>query len=645
MKKFIALLLCLVIVLSFPASATASELFSLQADGSSVEKTEILSKRDAYSKTYLLPDGSYQYVAYAEPVHYKDSNDTYVEIDNKITESVTKDGYKYTNASNSWNAYFAEKLSNSDAVMMTDGQHSISFCFPGQTGTEIVTRSTDIAKDKDLGYYSKLAADNRSVIYTDVVADVDIAYTVQAGLLKEDIILKSKDAPTSFKFRLNTGGLTIKTNNNTISLFDSNGKEIFSFAPLYMEDANGKRSDNVTMEYTSVKNGYEVTITADRSFLEAEDTAYPVVIDPSVMVTGSDVTFDTCVDEQYPTSNYYLSENLWTGGALGTNAMRTYIKFALPSDVYASQVTSAYIYLLKKDYQTPTIQAYRVASDWTPSAMTWNTRSYYSTESSSPTAVNTVGNWYGLDITSILTSWLAGTYPNYGVVLKEPSETNSSQKTKFYSSDAPSPNKPELVINYSGTNNVAQLIGVDATGHDHHSSLLSAQPSLEYIGYTVPSVHTGSFSNQQIKTYLDDNTNSLFISRSHGGYQAISGVQINTYIQIADNAFFFSNIDLTSLNLSNMDLVMFIACKTARGGKNGDNLPHQAVSQGAIAAIGFEENIYCADANAWLIQFARLMELHYSIASACTLLRTQGAFIGTGLDTVVVCGNENIILY
>lgn len=45
--------------------------------------------------------------------------------------------------------------------------------------------------------------------------------------------------------------------------------------------------------------------------------------------------------------------------------------------------------------------------------------------------------------------WLAGTYSNYGFLLKEPSETNSSQKTKFYSSDAPSPNKPELVIEYT----------------------------------------------------------------------------------------------------------------------------------------------------------------------------------------------------
>jgi len=59
MKKTIALLLCLVMVLSFPASATAAGSISAQSDGSVKEKTEVVSKRDAYSKTYLLPDGTY----------------------------------------------------------------------------------------------------------------------------------------------------------------------------------------------------------------------------------------------------------------------------------------------------------------------------------------------------------------------------------------------------------------------------------------------------------------------------------------------------------------------------------------------------------------------------------------------------------
>lgn len=449
MKKTVALLLCLILVLAFPASALATENTSAQSAGDVNEKTEVVSMRDTYSKTYLLPDGSYQYVAYAEPIHYKDSNDTFVEINNEIKESETRAEYKYTNTSNSWNAFFAEKLNSNDAVLITDGEHTISFAFPGQTGIGTATKSGTISKLSSSKYYEKIAADNRTVVYQNVVADVDIVYTVQYSILKEDIVLKSKAAPKIFKFRLNTNGLTVDEKDGTIALFDSEGNEVFTFAPLYMEDSNGKRSENVQLTCASIKNGYEITISADAAFLSAADTVYPVVIDPSVMVTGSNVTFDTCVDQEYPTSNYYLSENLWTGGALGTNAMRTYMKFTLPTGISASQVTSAYVNLLKKEHKTPTIRAYRVTSDWSSSAITWNSKPSYATAYISGAAVNTVGDWYRLNVTTMVKYWLNGTYPNYGMVLKEPSETDSAQKTKFYSSDAPSPNKPELVINYT----------------------------------------------------------------------------------------------------------------------------------------------------------------------------------------------------
>jgi len=287
-----------------------------------------------------------------------------------------------------------------------------------------------------------------------VVENVDIAYTVKTGALKEDIILKSKQAPSVFRFRLTTNGLTLKKSGDTFGLFAATGEEIFTFAPLYMEDANGKRSENISLQFDSVKNGYEVTISADVSFLNDVDTVYPVVIDPPITVTGSGVTYDTYVDLEYPNSNYYLSENLWTGGSVNSNVVRTYIKFDMPDGVGGSQVTSAYINIRKKDYQTPTCEAYRVASRWSSSAITWNSKPSFDAFNPSNMIVNTTGDWYRIDVTALTKQWLNGVYYNYGVVLKEPYETDSSYLSKFYSSDAPSPNKPELVIEYNEDYNV-----------------------------------------------------------------------------------------------------------------------------------------------------------------------------------------------
>ncbi len=449
MKKLLALLLCLSLALSFSTSAIATDISSEEPDVIP-QKTEILSKRDVYSKTYLLPNGTYEYVGYAEPIHYKDSDDNYVEINNEITEAARSSGYKYTNTANSWSSYFSEKISDENAVMISNGDFSISFSLPGQISRTSAVKAVDLAKRDLSTYHQKLAADNRAVLYENIASGVDIAYTVLTGTLKEDIILKDKNTPNSFTFRLTANGLILKENGSTFGLFTSSNEEIFTFAPLYMEDANGKRSENVTLSFSSVKNGYEITITADPVFLNAADTVYPVVIDPSIMVTGSDVTYDTCVDQQYPNSNYYLSENLWTGGALETNAMRTYIKFTMPSGIPASQVTSAYISLLKKEHQVPTIKAYRVTTDWSSGSVTWNSQPSFTYSDCSDIAVNSVGDWYRLYVTSMITSWLGGVNPNYGFVLKEPAESVSTQKTKFYSSDAPSPNKPELHIVYTG---------------------------------------------------------------------------------------------------------------------------------------------------------------------------------------------------
>ena len=145
--------------------------------------------------------------------------------------------------------------------------------------------------------------------------NTDVAYTVQTSGLKEDIILNSNKAPAGYKFRLATNGLTMGKSGNSVALFTADGEEVFSFAPLYMEDANGKHSDKVSLTYTSIKGGYELTISADTSFLQAKDTAYPVVIDPTIMVTGSDATLDSCVEQQNPYANYYLSNSIWTSGS------------------------------------------------------------------------------------------------------------------------------------------------------------------------------------------------------------------------------------------------------------------------------------------------------------------------------------------
>lgn len=493
LKKIVACFLMICILFSTNVGFTAaiapndmiisSEPSEVISAPEPVRGSEIQSLRETNSKTYEMSDGSYQCVIYAEDIHYEDSTGALKEIDNAITNAA-RQGYSYTNSANSWHTYFADNLTQNNAVTLEKGNYSISFSL--QNSPELLDNISDqstlaiansnsnavIAADMTASeiaanpVYESLAEDNRVVLYRDALTGVDISYTVKAGLLKEDIILKNTAAPNKFSFKMNTIGLIPQQAGGTVVFKNLDEKTVFELAPMYMEDSNGKYSEDVAYSIEQDADGYLLTVTADLDFLQDSSTVYPVVIDPSVMVTGESNTYDTCVDQQYPTSNYYLRENLWTGGALGTNAMRTYIKFDLPTNISAGQIISAYFRIKKREYSTPTVKAYRVTSNWTSSAVTWNNKPGFATSDATATIALDTGAWYKINATTMVKNWMSGTYANYGFVLKEPNESSSSQKTKFYSSDAPSPNKPELVINYNST---VTLYSITYNGNGHTS--------------------------------------------------------------------------------------------------------------------------------------------------------------------------------
>lgn len=409
---------------------------------------EIEELREKNSKTYRLTDGAYEYVGYAEDIHYKDTDGNLKEINNAITDKLNKNGYTYSNTANSWHTYFAESLCKKNAVAIEKDDYKITFSMvDAQTQNKAIKSS---ALDKSESIFDEiLACDDRVVVYKDVMKNVDVAYTVRTSSLKEDIILRDPSAPNIFEFDFTLDGLSVFEKEGMVSFINGEGECVFELAPMYMEDADGKYCDKVN--YTIEKNNdiYRLTIIADREFLNAPDTKYPVIIDPSVMITGASNTFDTYVDQQYPTKNYYLATAQWTGGLYGTNAMRTYIKFNLPTNIPAANITSAYLRIERISYAVPTIKAYMVTGDWASSSVTWNNKPGYTSTYASSTASNDSGNWYRMYATTLVQKWIDGAYNNYGFVLKEPSESDTNQKTRFYSSDASSPHKPELHIVFS----------------------------------------------------------------------------------------------------------------------------------------------------------------------------------------------------
>lgn len=514
-KKFQTYMILFTMLLCVLAFANSHQ--SVSATSEEPQKIrEVAELRTENSKTFELDNGQYVCEVYTTPIHFKNDDNQLQEINNTIKYADTKEEYIYTNTDNAWHIYFADSISQERAVLLEKDGYSLSFSLADsyvksnvQTSKALKTSLSDI--DMQLGN------DDRAVVYKNVYENVDVAYTVIENGLKEDIILRSSSAPNVFEFIVTLDGLSIIEKEGIAFFVNSEGQDVFQFAPMYMEDANHKYTDNVAYSIEKNEGGYRITITADKEFLDASDTQYPVLIDPSVMISGSSVTFDSCVDQQYPNSNYYLSQNLWTGGQLDTNAMRSFAKFTLPTNIPAESVTSAYLRIKKNAYATPTIKAYRVTDDWISSQIKWNNQPDFTTYEASLTAYNDSGDWFRINsVTTVVKKWMNGTYNNYGFVLKEPTESDTNQKTKFYSSDAPSPNKPELHIVYDTT---VYTISYNGNGNTGGSAPAS---QWVYAGQSIAlRTNTGNLTKAGC-TLLGWNTNSAGTGTSYSLGQTIT---------------------------------------------------------------------------------------------------------------------------
>ncbi len=447
MRRTLAILLSIIMMLTCysPAFVSADKISSSSRDEKQ-RVTEVPEMRKPNSDTYLLSDGTYECVVYAEDKYFQDENGNYTKIDNTVEPVEYRNNanlYKFTNAANSVKVYFSDKK---PSLLIKSGDETLAFSFVDSTAKTVRTGTKGNAyKFKDFDLRS-----DSCITYSEAREHTDFVYSVQNDCVKEYIILKDLSAPSEYLFEVDTSNYTIKKNNSDrLCVYNRQGKQVFEFGSLFAVDSAGKFTDK--MEYivekvSDQKTTIKVAFTSD--YLDDTERVFPVLIDPSVMVTGANKTKDTFVSSRYPTANYYMQNWLRTGHDETYELRRTYIKFDLPSFITADSISAAYMNIKYHSGSTPEVKAYRVTKHWTPSTLTWENRPRYNTVNVSSGTYQASNDWYKIYVTDIVRSWYAGTYKNYGFVLRDDVESTTSHWTTFYSSDAASPNKPELHIMY-----------------------------------------------------------------------------------------------------------------------------------------------------------------------------------------------------
>ena len=137
----------------------------------------------------------------------------------------------------------------------------------------------------DGNFEDGVAVDN-AIRYSNVFDNVDFQYTVLGNTIKEDIILLEPQERNEFSYYLKSDSLKFKKQDGCVVAYESSADDpVFVFRPPIMYDANGYTTIDIHLVFHA--SNAMLTITADQDWLEDEDRAYPVRIDPDMSLMSS----------------------------------------------------------------------------------------------------------------------------------------------------------------------------------------------------------------------------------------------------------------------------------------------------------------------------------------------------------------------
>ena len=213
--KIVAIVLIICFVASLiPFSVYATDLGSIEAQESNHETiVEIEDKREKNVKHFLLPDGSYEAVVYTDAVHRKDTNDDWVDIDNRLYDD-NKHGY----ITEDGRIIFNKKINknNREIFSLVENGYKISFSVSDSEVKNVNAKLSNHAekyipdkKDTISEQYKKIKEiDNTTVVsYKNIKQYTSYQYEIKADYIKEKIVLDSACDNYIYSFMLDLVGL------------------------------------------------------------------------------------------------------------------------------------------------------------------------------------------------------------------------------------------------------------------------------------------------------------------------------------------------------------------------------------------------------------------------------------------------------
>jgi hypothetical protein len=397
--------------------------------------TEIIEKRDLYTKHYDKGNGVKETVINMGPVHYQDQKGSWKDI---ILDIEPLSVWEFTHGvtSNLYFTYFYDKTSKN--------KHLVSFEFKNKNNrSRWVNYKLVDALPTDYIYQ-----DNKFK-FIDCFPGVDVEYIVEKTRLKENIILKEKPDQTSFIFTLKSDGVDFRLNDKgEVEFVDQQTKEIIWVLDTpYMLDDNDNYNYGIEYQMTTYDSydAIELIIT-DVSFL---DTAtYPVIIDPTTYIENEILYVTQWVgydhtEHLHPADDRYTAacgvwgtvQNMWTPG------------FRIPTTVdQFNRIEKVTFEVLCKYSNASWLYPQELLSDFNRGT-NWKSIIKGDYIGNNPQNFNNP-DWWIWDITDRYKESISGENPLYGIALR----TGWGRRSTFYSYLSSYP--PRLVVQYRDVPNI-----------------------------------------------------------------------------------------------------------------------------------------------------------------------------------------------
>ena len=413
---------------------------------------EIIEKRGNNLKVFRMNDGTEQAVFSSSPIHvFDDESRTFEKIENTFTED--NDGRHFIGGKNNFIAKFSREDNNDDIFSIEKGMHKVTVC----------ARKNKKNKNKGVKpilrrIYNEDADVSDILTFSEIEANTDYEYSTESDGVKENIIVKKKSEIYRYPFLLKCENVSVnfdEKENRITFLSNENGEEVFFIPAPFMTDANGVTSTNVYYDYRDLGNGtVAMAIIADREFINSEDRAFPVVIDPQIKLSGAAGMTTYSWENGLMTSNSLHTVGTTGSGDGSCNCKRMYIKLNIPTLPNNPRIKKAELVFRQRTNSTTNsgckIGLYRVTENFNIGSYSPSNDSNLIDYASILTETN-LGLKYTFDITSLVDQAVNNEISKHNLVMKMLDENCKYQNTVTFYGSTNSINKPELMITYESS--------------------------------------------------------------------------------------------------------------------------------------------------------------------------------------------------